>query len=74
MNKQIESIAQMKRQYLVMANYMTRMGNPASYRRVVLARDHSEALGKVEERVHRFKRFMGKLDMSCVELPTEVAA
>ena len=60
----------MKIKYLVRANYMTRMGNPASCRRMVLARDHDEALGKVEERVHQFKNYMGKLDMYCVELPT----
>lgn len=58
-----------KRKYLVMANYMTRMGNPASCRRVVLARNHDEALGQVAERVHQFKRYMGKLNMDCVELP-----
>lgn len=62
----------MKKKYLVMANFMTRMGNPASCRRVVLARDHDEALSQVAMRVHQFKKFMGKLDMNCVELPLEV--
>jgi hypothetical protein len=61
----------MKRKYLVMASYMTRMGNPASCRRVVMARDHGEALSQVTVRVHQFKKYMGKLDMNCVELPLE---
>lgn len=64
----------MKRKYLVMANYMTREGNPASCRRVVVARDHDEALNQVAVRVHQFKRYMGKLDMNCVELPLMEAA
>lgn len=59
----------MKRKYFVTANYMTRMGNPASCRRVVAARDYGEALSQVAVRVHQFKRYAGKLDMSCVELP-----
>ena len=61
----------MERKYLVMAKYMTREGNPASCRRVVMARDHDEALSQVAVRVHQFKRYMGKLDMNCVELPLE---
>ena len=65
--KNTESIAQMKRRYFVRAHYMTLRGNPASCSREVLARDHAEALGKVEERVHQFKNYAGKLDMHCVE-------
>lgn len=61
----------MKRKYLVAAKYLTRSGNPASCRRVVMASDHGEALKCVATHVHQFKNFMGKLDMNCVELPTE---
>ena len=59
----------MEKKYLVTANYMTRRGNPASCRRVVVARDHGEALSQVAMRVYRFKKYMGKLDMNCVESP-----
>lgn len=64
----------MKKKYLVTASYLTREGNPASCRRVVVARDHGEALGQVAVRVHQFKRYAGKLDMNCVELPLVEAA
>jgi hypothetical protein len=56
--------------FIVTAHYATWTGHLASCRRVVSASDHGHALDIVRERVRKFKRFMGKLSMDCVEMKT----
>jgi len=48
----------------VSINYCTWHGNPASARRVVEAETIEAAVDLCVERVEKWKRYMGKLDMS----------
>lgn len=56
------------KKYLIGIHYHSTSGDHVSCRRVVKARDHEHAIDIMYKRVTNWKRYMGKLDMDCVEL------
>jgi hypothetical protein len=56
------------KKYLMGIHYCSTSGDHVSCRRVVKARDEMHAIDIMSERVHKWKRYMGKLDMDCSEL------
>lgn len=54
--------------YIVTGTYVTWTGHCATVRRIVEARDGADAIDIIWTRVKRFKRYMGKLDLSASRL------
>jgi hypothetical protein len=58
------------KQYTVGIRYCTWEGNLAATRRTIWANDESHAFDLIAARVHKWRRYMGRLDMDCVEVQT----
>lgn len=59
------------RRFLVSGSYCTWSGNLASFCREIVASDPRHAMDIMRERVHGWKRYSGKLDMSAIALGGE---
>ena len=54
--------------YEITAHYATWSGHMASCRRIVQANGHGEAMDIICSRIHKWRRYMGKLSMDCIQL------